>query len=130
MDMHTHHQFGTVRQLSVDALITQLHGLSNTPNHERLATIEDLFEEAGGKFPGTTSYLFGSHHGPAQIEIDADTINRQCAEMARIAGYHKTESRQSALAAIRCTLERMIVALRHIAYPGLTNMLPNLATAA
>lgn len=126
MDMlvNKHCSNPSTRTDGIRSLRLQLRTLRNLPNCLRLATIEQLFAEAGGANPGTTRSLFGSHHGPAQITIDADTINRQCAEMDQIAGYHREEGRQSALAAIRCTLERMIVALRHIDYPGLTNTLP------
>jgi hypothetical protein len=127
MDMHVNQELGSLRQPGVCALRSQLLRLSNLPHHDRLETIEALFEEAGGSNPGATKHLFGSHCGPAQVVISDATVTRQCAEMAHIVGFHKGYGRKSAVAAIRCSLERVIVELRQIVYPGVTNMLPVMA---
>jgi hypothetical protein len=122
-----------------DSLITAITqvGECTCGSPTQLERIEQIYQHSGGNAPFETTGLFGTHHGPARITVNADSVRRIIADMASVVRLNayplETDAPDSAvmrgLGAIKFDLQRLICILRHLECTGLTIDL-GIATAA
>jgi hypothetical protein len=110
-------------------LITAIVQAGNAPSKTQLELVEQLYQHAGAGQPFKTYGLFGtSRSGPAQITITNETLVRIFSDMTHIVTLNAHELKgdgplsavERGLAAIKCSLQRLICILSHMQCTGLT----------